>query len=264
MVMQQTKQQVVDRFNQEASVWNQVHSGEITDIIQWEVKKRKEFTRDFIRQHFQGKSAAILEIGCGAGRNLEEILSTDPQWKGTGVDNASAMVEHCRKQYANNPRVSFEVLDIDSSVLEQKFDVILLLGVVGYLGSNSNAFRNIQRMLKPGGYVIFTFGKGFGVARGLRAATGKLRQMLHAVRGKAGSGGSSYFRNYTLSNVKSAFPPEWRLVSHINLVFGSGILKRTSVRISRVLEKMFTRHDPMRLALTSMVVAVNEGKTESK
>ena len=141
MVMQQTKQQVVDRFNQEASVWNQVHSGEITDIIQWEVKKRKEFTRDFIRQHFQGKPAAILEIGCGAGRNLEEILSTDPQWKGTGVDNASAMVEHCRKQYANNPRVAFEVLDIDSSVLEQKFDVILLLGVVGYLGSNSNAFE---------------------------------------------------------------------------------------------------------------------------
>jgi SAM-dependent methyltransferase len=264
MVMQQTKQQVVDRFNQEASVWNQVHSGEITDIIQWEVKKRKDFTRDFIRQHFQGKPAAILEIGCGAGRNLEEILSGDSLWKGTGVDNASAMVEHCRKQYANSPRVSFEILDIDSSILEQKFDVILLLGVVGYLGSNSNAFRNIQRMLKPGGYVIFTFGKGFGVARGMRAATGRLRQMLNAVRGKAGSSGSSYFRNYTLSQVKRAFPPEWRLVSHINLVFGSGILKRTSVRLSRVQEKFFTRHDPLRLALTSMVVAVNEAKPESK
>ena len=67
-------------------------------------------------------------------------------------------------------------------------------------------------MLKPGGYVIFTFGKGFGVARGLRAATGKLHQMFNAVRGKVGSGGSSYFRNYTLSSVKQAFPSEWRLV----------------------------------------------------
>lgn len=258
------KQKVVERFNKEALVWAEVHTGEITDIIQWEVKKRKDFTREFIREHFQGKPAAILEIGCGAGRNLEEILSGDSQWKGVGVDNASAMVEHCRKQYASNPRVSFEILDIDSSILAQKFDVILLLGVVGYLGSNSNAFRNIQRMLKPGGYVIFTYGKGFGVARGLRTLVGALRKMLRDLRGKTGPGtGASYFRNYTLINVKQAFPPEWRMVSHVNLVFGSGIFKRTSVKISRVLEGMFTRHDPMRLALTCMVVAVNDAKPAS-
>lgn len=258
------KEKVVERFNKEALIWSDVHSGEITDIIQWEVKKRKDFTREFIREHFEGKPAAILEIGCGAGRNLEEILSGDSQWKGVGVDNASAMVEHCRKQYASNPRVSFEILDIDSQILEQKFDVILLLGVVGYLGSNSNAFRNIQRMLKPGGYVIFTYGKGFGVARSLRAVTGMLRRILHDLRRKTGPEiGSSYFRNYTLANVKQAFPPEWRMVSHVNLVFGSGILKRTSVQLSRVQEKFFTRHDPLRLALTSMVVAVNGAKPAS-
>jgi hypothetical protein len=35
MTTEETKKQVVDRFNREgASVWNQVHSGEITDIIQ--------------------------------------------------------------------------------------------------------------------------------------------------------------------------------------------------------------------------------------
>jgi SAM-dependent methyltransferase len=229
------------------------------------VKKRKDLARNFIREHFQGKPAAILEIGCGAGRNLEEILSECPLWKGTGVDNASAMVEHCRKQYATNPQVSFEILDIDSKALDQKFDVILLLGVVGYLGSNSNAFRNIQRMLKPGGHVIFTFGKGFGVARGLRAAAGfgkdALRKVGNTVRRKSGPGPrNSFFRNYTLSQVKGAFPPEWRMVSHINLVFTSGMLKRTSVRISRVLERLFTQHDPFRLALTSMVIAVNDSK----
>jgi SAM-dependent methyltransferase len=268
MVTQQTKQQVVDRFNQEALVWNEVHSGEISDIIQWEVKKRKEFARDFIRQRFEGKPAAILEIGCGAGRNLQEILSGNPLWKGTGVDNAAAMVEHCRTQYAGNPQVSFEILDIDSAALDQKFDVIILLGVVGYLGSNRNAFKNIQRMLKPGGYVAFTFGKGFGVARSLRAVTrfgvDALRKVFNALRRKAGPGPRiSYFRNYTLSELKRAFPSDWRMVSHVNLVFGSGILKRTSVRISQVLERIFTRHDPFRLALTSMVIAINESKDES-
>jgi len=269
MPQSETKQKVVERFNKEALVWNQVHSGEITDIIQWEVKKRKEFAHDFIRQHFQGQPAAILEIGCGAGRNLEEILSESRLWKGTGVDNASAMVEHCRKQYAGNPQVSFEILDIDSAALDQKFDVILLLGVVGYLGSNSTAFQNIQRMLKPGGYVIFTFGKGYSVARSLRAGAGfgvrSLRRILNRMKGKSGPAASgSFFRNYTFSNVKCAFPPEWRLISHINLVFGSGILKRTSVRISQLLERFFTRRDPLRLALTSIVIAVNGSKSDAK
>jgi SAM-dependent methyltransferase len=178
------------------------------------------------------------------------------------------MVEHCRKQYAANPQVAFEILDIDSAALDQKFDVILLLGVVGYLGSNSTAFKNIQRMLRPGGYVIFTFGKGLSVARGLRAASGWsvdfLRGIYRTVRRKPGPAPrSSFFRNYTFSEVKRAFPPEWRMVSHINLVFGSGILKKTSVQISRVWERFFTRHDPFRLALTSMVVAVNDSKSES-
>jgi 2-polyprenyl-3-methyl-5-hydroxy-6-metoxy-1,4-benzoquinol methylase len=261
--MQETKKQVVERFNREgASVWNQVHTEDITDIIQWEVKKRKEFAREFIREHFQDKSAAILEIGCGAGRNLEEILSQNPSWRGTGVDNASAMIEHCRKQYEGNPQMSFEMLDIDSTALNQQFDVILLLGVIGYLDSNSAAFRNIQRMLRPGGYVIFTYGKGLSVARTLRAfarfGVDKIRRVLG--RSVAGSQ-SSFFRCYTLSEVKQAFPPDLRMVSHLNLVFGSGILKRTSVQISRFLERIFTRHDPFRLALTSMVIAVNESKS---
>lgn len=273
MMAQETKKQVVDRFNREgALIWNEVHSGDITDIIQWEVKKRKEFARDFIRQQFYGKPAAILEIGCGAGRNLEQILSENPAWRGTGVDNASAMVDHCRKQYEGNKQVSFAMLDIDSGALDQKFDVIILLGVVGYLGSNSNAFRNIQRMLRPGGYVIFTFGKGFSVARTLRATVrfciDKARWVWGRVvqRKASAAAGSrrSFFRNYTLSEVQRAFPPEWKMVSHVNLVFGAGILKRTSVRISQLLERFFTRRDIFRLALTSMVIAVNGSKNDDK
>ncbi|HXT10461.1 MAG TPA: class I SAM-dependent methyltransferase [Candidatus Angelobacter sp.] len=255
-----TKKNIVDRFNKEALVWNEVHTDNIQDIIQWEVKKRKRFAHDFIRGRFQGKPAAILEIGCGAGRNLEEILAGDALWTGKGVDNAAAMVAHCQKQYENNPRVGFEQLDIDSASLDQQFDVILLLGVVGYLDSNSKAFQNIQRMLRPGGYVIFTFGKGMGVARTLRAVTGAAKNAVRRlVRGKQSGGApTSFFRNYTWSDVKRAFPPEWELMDYENLVFGSGVLGRYSVPISRIFERLFAHHDIFRFALTSIVVAGNK------
>lgn len=268
MITPDTKKQVIDRFNREAMVWKDVHSGEIVDIIQLEVKKRKEFVREFINERFHNQPVAMLEIGCGAGRNLEEILSDNAAWEGMGVDNASAMIDHCRTQYKDNPKLSFETLDIDSNSLDRQFDVIFLLGVVGYLGSNSVAFRNIQRMLRPGGYVIFTYGRGFSAARAVRAGVGLFRSGLSRMfQGKSNSpvrARPSFFRNYTFSDVKRAFPPEWRLVSHVNLVFGSGILKRTSVRISRLLEPLFTRFDPLRVALTSIVVVVNELKADAK
>jgi hypothetical protein len=139
--------------------------------------------------------------------------------------------------------------------------VILLLGVVGYLGSNSNAFRNIQRMLRPGGYVVFTFGKGLGVARTLRAVFGYggniLRRLIRPNR-NSGPVRPSFFRNYTWTAIKKSFPSDWELVAYENLVFGSGILKATSVRISRFFERFFARHDIFRFALTSIVVAANK------
>ncbi len=272
MMTQETKKQVLERFNREgAQVWSQVHSGKIEDIIQLEVKKRKEFARQFIRAHFDGKPAAILEIGCGAGRNLEEIVSGNSSWHATGVDNATAMVEHCRKQYAGHSQLSFEMLDIDTTALNQEFNVVILLGVVGYLNSNSKAFKNIQRMLRPGGYVIFTYGRGFSVARTVRAGVRWVLDTLRWIYGRLVQRKSdseagarrSFFRNYTFSNIRHAFPPEWRMVSHVNLVFGSGIFKRVSVRISQGLERLFTHHDIFRLALTSLVVAVNDPKDAS-
>lgn len=267
MMVEQRKKQVVERFNREgAPVWSRVHSGEIEDIIQLEVQKRKEFARNFIRRQFHDQSAAIAEIGCGSGRNLEEIISENPSWSGVGVDNAAAMVEHCRKQYEANGQLSFDMLDIDTEALDRKFDVVILLGVVGYFSSNRNAFQNIQRMLRPGGYVIFTYGRGFSVARTLRAAFRCCKDTLRSaycrfVQRKPAAGPQpSFFRCYTFSDVKNAFPPQWRIVSHQNLVFGSGIFKRGSVRISRFLEKFFARCDLFRLALTSIVVAVNDSK----
>src|SRR5204863_6892034 len=75
LIAQRTKSLVIERFNREACIWDEVHTGDAKDIIQREVALRKAFTRRFISSRFQNRSAAILEIGCGAGRNLEEILS---------------------------------------------------------------------------------------------------------------------------------------------------------------------------------------------
>jgi SAM-dependent methyltransferase len=262
----QTKRRVVERFDQEAEIWNEIHSGEARDIIQWEIVRRKVFAREFIRQRFHDRPAAILEVGCGAGRNLEEILSGNADWRGKGVDVAPAMIDCCRVRYQKDRQLEFEVMDIETEYLRESFDVILLLGVVGYLDSNSAAFRNIQHMLRPGGHVILTFGKAYTLSRCCRSVMRFCFRTLRSVWIRFGrrkvlfpdQSGGSLFRCYTLSSVTRSFPPEWRVASKANIAFGSGILGRLSVRISQLLERAFKHVDPFRLALTSIIVAVND------
>jgi hypothetical protein len=137
--------------------------------------------------------------------------------------------------------------------------------VVGYLKSNDLAFRNIERMLRPGGYVIFTVGKAWSVSRACRSAIRICKNVIRLTFGRRnpsplGTAKPSLFRCYNLSEIKCSFPPAWKVISVINLAFGSGILGRTSVAASRFLERLFLRRDPLRLALTSFVITTNHPK----
>jgi SAM-dependent methyltransferase len=250
---------VVERFNREADVWDHVHSNPATDIIQWEIKKRKLLARDFIYQQFKNKPAAILEVGCGAGRNLEEIFNGNQNWTGKGVDISPAMVERCEGQYQRRAQYSFEVLDIENEYLEERFDVIVLLGVIGYLDSNGAAFRNIQRMLRPGGFVIFTFGNAPSICRSLRSGWRLIKNVSKHILRKSPEGklveSKSLFRCYRRSEILNSIPSDWRLIDCIYLAFGVGIFGKMSVTISQIFERVFKDRDPFHLALTTFVIA---------
>lgn len=262
MSIESRKRLVAARFEGEADTWRQVHSKRIKDIIQLEIARRKAIAREFIQQQFGGKPISILEIGCGAGQNLEEIVYSDARRQGKGVDVAQAMIESCRAQYHSKNRISFETLDIDTGYLNGQFDVIMLLGVVGYLGSNRMAFQNIQRMLRPGGYVILTFGKKYSLARLCRSLYQRskdlVRRAVIRIAGQPLFGGrgsrENLFRCFSLSEIKRCFPPDWRLISSFNLAFGIGILPPK--RINALLERLFSRRDPLGLALSALIIAL--------
>lgn len=256
---------VVRRFNSEVEVWDDVHSGNNGDIIQWEIRKRKALSRDFIQQRFRGRAARILEIGCGAGRNLEEIVSANGNWSGKGVDVAPAMIDACRTRYQSENRLSFEVMDIEREHLEERFDVILMLGVVGYLTNNSVAFANAQRMLRPGGFVILTFGKAPSVSRFVRSASRRCKRQIRRAASRMAQrlfrqrneSEQTLFRCFSRSEIERSFPSEWRLLALYNIAFGTGILGTTSVRISQTLERIFAGRDPMLLALTCLLIVTD-------
>jgi SAM-dependent methyltransferase len=100
---------------------------------------------------------AILDLGVGGGRTTAYLSSIAARY--VGVDYASEMVAECRKKF---PQLEFETENAsDLSRFEaSSFDaVVIAFNGMDYVipdESRLRALREIHRVLKPGGILIFS------------------------------------------------------------------------------------------------------------
>lgn len=92
---------------------------------------------------------SILDIGCGLGRwgdNLKEKASVYH-----GVDFSSEYVQAAQKNFKDYPNLQFfnmSATDLDSSVLLDKYDLVIMTGVVMYINDDKlpNLFEKINEI----------------------------------------------------------------------------------------------------------------------
>lgn len=112
-----------------------------------------------------GLSSAILNIGCGNSRIVEELVQ-DGYKNLTNVDLSSVVIEEMTKKFADKDGVIFKRMDITKMEFPtESFDVIFDKGTLDaiYTGDASavkTAVVEINRVLRTGGiFVSVTFGK---------------------------------------------------------------------------------------------------------
>jgi len=255
------------RFDLEVYKWEKYHKKELKSIISYEILKRKEITKNIISNNFSKKSINILEIGCGTGDNLFEIVKSNKLWKGKGVDISSGMIDFCKKKYFKEKKLEFQELNIDKCKLNQKFDVIFLLGVIGYLKSNEKSFLNIMHMLKPKGMLIFTFGNKSSIFRKFRqfylkwptfpilgSILNKFRTLITKRKPVVYKKENHSFKPIKEKTLLKQLPKELVSITEFNIVFSSGILGPLSIFSNKILEKIFLKRDPLKLAMTKLII----------
>jgi 2-polyprenyl-3-methyl-5-hydroxy-6-metoxy-1,4-benzoquinol methylase len=121
-----------------------------------ELKEREprivcEYTR-LPREWFAGKRA--LDAGCGSGRFTYAMASMGATV--TAVDQSAAGVAHTRRAAAEfGDRVTVKQHDLTQPLdLPPQFDLVWSYGVLHHTGDTYGAFRNIARLVKPGGYLF--------------------------------------------------------------------------------------------------------------
>ncbi|XP_067203366.1 juvenile hormone acid O-methyltransferase-like [Linepithema humile] len=108
-------------------------------------------------------SGKCMDIGCGPGDVTNDILlsSLDPNAVIIGTDILQSMIEYANMTYSDEKRLGFEVLDIQTKNLPEKyvleFNHIFSFHTLHWCKDIRQAFENIYRMLRPGGTMVTLF-----------------------------------------------------------------------------------------------------------
>jgi ubiquinone/menaquinone biosynthesis C-methylase UbiE len=118
------------------------------------LQRRKETVFDLIAGLDSAAIHRVLDLGCGSGQYLAQLASMG--FDCCGADISEEMLHIAREKL---PSSSVKWIHSDCCnvpVEDHYFDLIICAGVLEYLARDTEALDEIRRLIKPGGFVIFT------------------------------------------------------------------------------------------------------------
>lgn len=123
-----------------------------TDLIEKVIRLREDDNRN------KKDKLKTLDIGIGTGRITEVILKHNTVHYATDI--SKTMVKYCREKFKNNSKIREIIVHDVLTPLPRKwgkFDVITAIRVLSYSSKWQEELNNLYQVLKPGGFLIFTF-----------------------------------------------------------------------------------------------------------
>ena len=152
--MMKKNKNVISRFLQNF----QNPKGFFGKIILWGMNKGHSSLSLWGMSHIEWKQNwNVLDIGCGGGANLVQMLQYCPQGEVYGIDISQVSVDFARKR--NKDLLSIRCFIEQGTVNElpytsNKFDVITAFETVYFWNDLHQAFTEVARVLKENGYFL--------------------------------------------------------------------------------------------------------------
>ncbi len=127
----------------------------------WVQKYSLKPTRDYIIKalaNINNKNIKILDLGCGPGELISELMQKFNNIEVTGIDFSEKMLEISSNR---NPAAKHIKMDTAKlSELEGQYDIIICTHSLPYYKEPKNVFKELHRVLNSDGKILVGFASG--------------------------------------------------------------------------------------------------------
>ena len=135
----------------------------IRSSIHLKYSTNKQTFGDWISEHYKIDSGArILELGCGTGSIWKDKLSLlEPNCSLVLSDFSPGMLETAKETVGMNPRVDYQVIDIQNIPYQDgSFDIVIANMMLYHVPDIDKGLCEVRRVLKPGArFYTATYGE---------------------------------------------------------------------------------------------------------
>jgi ubiquinone/menaquinone biosynthesis C-methylase UbiE len=208
-----SQQNVTDYFESTAAYWKAVYSDD--RLLPAIYRDRHNTALGWIQNLDLHPSARILEVGCGAG--LIAVALARNGYTVDALDSTTAMLQMTRNGSAHQgveDRVRLHAADVHALPFRaHAFDLVIAIGVIPWLHSEGLALQEMQRVLKPGGYLLVTADNNARLNRILDPRSSPLSAPLRLAAKR-------FLRLCGLWSPNSGFQPKRHYPSEVNRLIG--------------------------------------------
>lgn len=145
-----------NHFTNTLDYWHTLYDG--STFLSLHLADRKKIVLDLVRTYAKGNTLKILDMGCGTGILTRSLL--DEKHSVASLDCSKQMLEKLEEALKDSNYKTFlgTVLgDVACTPFAaEDFDAIICIGVFQYQLNDYDLLREISRILKKGGFCIFT------------------------------------------------------------------------------------------------------------
>lgn len=100
--------------------------------------------------YFVHEDSSVLEVGCGTGELLNDLKAK----KKVGIDFSEEMIAQARTQF---PNLDLHLMSAEELKLNEKFDVIILSNLIGYLDDIQKVLTQLKSVSHSNTKIIITY-----------------------------------------------------------------------------------------------------------
>lgn len=122
------------------------------------IESAEEFYPFTVQQLPDGEGAAVLDLGCGTGLEMDFYFRRNPAAKITGIDLSEGMLRAFAEKYPDKVLNLICGSYFDVPLGERTFDAAVSVESLHHFTKQKKVFlyEKLHRALKPGGYFVLT------------------------------------------------------------------------------------------------------------